>query len=277
MRNLLYPPGISRRFINSVLILMGSVSFLFFMPLKSLSNREIIQLSQERFDSNMPGFQSVLKSRSFGKWFELETALCIHDFYNEKVLGFNLDINITSTLTTNNNIVEVLIPGLKKVELRGTEYDVVTDKHVFECKSGKFKKRINMRQFLKERNLIEWFKVIKGETITGSLNYRIKFTKKGKPILVLNGISTLGKDICLSSNWLKDFNPDNFYDHWSEIIELLSTKKLQLVFKQEASKYIYSLLYRNSFDLDANFSYAKCSDIIHQNGSDHLTFHHGAL
>ncbi len=256
MRNLLYPPGISRRFINRGLILMGSLCFLFFMSLKPLYDREIIEFSQERFNINMPGFQAVLDSPNVGKWFELETALCIHDFYNEKVLGFNLDINITDTL--NNRVVEVLIPGYK-VELRSTEYDIVTNEHVFECKSGKIiSKRIKMSQFFKERNLIEWFKVVKREALEGSLTYKIEFSKKGNPVLVINGISTMGKDIRLVSSWIDCWSSNDFYDHWSEIIELLSTKELILVFKRRSSGYVRALLQRNNFVLEDYFSYKRC-------------------
>lgn len=275
MRNLLYSLGIYRRFINRGLILIGSISFLFFMSLKPLSNREIIELSQDRFNINMSGFQNVLSSKSIGKWFELETALCLNDFYNEKVLGFSLDINITDTL--KNYKVDVLIND-SKIELRTTEYDVVTDRHLFECKSGGIRKRtIKISQFIKERNLIEWFNVVKRELIAGSLNYKTIFNKKGRRVLVINGITTLGKDICLTSSWLKNINGDYFYNCWSEIIELISTKKLILIFKRKSSDYIISLLQRNNFFVEDCYSYKKCFNEINQFGANHLIFHHDAL
>ena len=275
MRNLLYRPCIFRRFINRGLILIGSISFLFFVPLRSLTNQEILELSQERFNINMPGFQTVLRNKSIGKWFELETALCIHDFYNEKVIGLNLDINISDTL--KNHKVDVLIND-SKIELRTTEYDVVTDKHVFECKSGRIQKRkIKIGQFIKERNLIEWFKIVKREIITGSLSYRTMFNRKGWPVLVINGITTLGKDVCLRSSWLNNINIDDFYSCWSEIIELISTRKLILSFKQRSSDYVRSLLNRYNFIVEDCYSYQGCLSRINQVSSGYLIFHHDAL
>ncbi|MBD3273356.1 hypothetical protein GF385_03355 [Candidatus Dependentiae bacterium] len=278
-----------KKFKNIKFLFKGSIifSFLFFISLNALSPEEIVTLSRDNF-KYISGFNIVLnslfKNYSFkstrrmrhskkrmakhkqyikkikydlGKLFELETALTLKDHFKEDILGLNLEINISDY--KNSPKAKVLLDG-SRVELRTTEYDVVTKNFVVECKSGKINaKKINLYQFIKERNVIKWFKKIKEEIINGCLNYGIKLTKKGRAMLVLNGPSTLNKDICLLSCWLRDFdtnfNTEVFYDIWSRIIDIISSKELILIFKQKISEKVASVLKREGFNYKDNFGY----------------------
>ncbi|MFH1461856.1 MAG: hypothetical protein ABIF12_02850 [bacterium] len=269
MKNFIVPPRFFKNLKNWGWVLKGSLfySFLFFMSLKPLTSNQILALAKESFNLTLPGFEyerlfklgRTAKKKMLGRFFELETAVCLKEFYNENIIGFNLDINISDTL--NNQEVEVMIPG-SIAALRTTEYDVVTNGYVIECKSGSFKARENrIYQFLKERNLIEWFKTLKEEIISGSLSSRIELNRKGKRVLILNGISTMGKDIRLMSSWFKYFKSMDYYDFWTEIIDLLSNKRLCLIFKTIISYQSKEFLEQEGFKFEDNFHYRRLSGL----------------
>lgn len=269
MKNFIAPLVVFKDFKNWGWVLKGSLfySFLFFMPLKSLTSNQVLTLAADHFNLTLPGFEfeklsrlgRIAKQKLSGRFFELEAAVCLKEFYNQNIIGFNLDINISDTL--NNQEVEVMVPG-STVVLRTTEYDVVTNDYVIECKSGSFKVKENrIYQFLKERNLIEWFKILKEEIISGSLSSRIELNRKLKKVLVLNGISTMGKDICLMSSWFKYFKSMDYYDFWTEIIDLLLNKELCLIFKTRISDKSKEFLEQKGFKFEDNFNYKRLSGL----------------
>jgi hypothetical protein len=251
-------------------ILKGSLffSFLFFIFINaSLTSNQILDLASDRF-GEIPGINynrlyllnRKSKSRLAGHFFEIETAICLNDFYDENVIGLNLDVIISDTL--NNSVVEVMTFD-SNVILTTTEYDVITDKYLIECKSGTFKARQNRaKQFFKERNLIEWFKVLKQEIISGTLSYRIDVNRKGKKILVVNGISTFGKDVCLMSTWFKKWYKDDYYDFWTDIINLISKRELFLIFKKGISFQSKKFLLDKGFEFEDNFYYTRLASRI---------------
>ncbi|MFC1894891.1 hypothetical protein ACFLYH_03000 [Candidatus Dependentiae bacterium] len=170
------------------LIIPLFISF-FFIPCFS-NNNTIIELSKKTFSPNMPGLQETINSKNVGSIFELETALFVNKNMKEKIIGFSLDINflfndnkkhyayVKNEKTSKNQIIELIT----------TEYDVVTESSVIECKMGKKNKRKNFKQFRKEANTLLLFKKIK-EELEGKKLSNLKFAcyvnKKEKKIKIL--------------------------------------------------------------------------------------------
>lgn len=178
------------------------------------------------------GLSEIASIHDQGKRFEYESALFLQ-INDEKVLGWNLMIEV---LDSEKDPKYILLSDENFFQLKTTEYDIVTTDHVFECKSSnglaKKCKTYAINQFLKERNMLEFFDQIANELVQGCLSFNV-FIKKGICVLTICGRSTLFQDVSLQSNWVDGDDLETCEKQWKDIIQLLSNKKLIVMFKQK--------------------------------------------
>ena len=227
----------------------------FFQLLNSLTNHEIEKLAMIKF-YDRPGFSHCLNSSNGGKWFELESALCAEK-QEEYIQGFSLDINI---LNRNGEKYFVSSNGKNDFfELKTTEYDVVTENFVFECKSGnpdKIKKRLFVEQFLKEENMLSWFAWIYEELTAQRLKVFLCFGRKGKSIITIKGSPTSGQEVSFTSSWITGKTIEECKEQWFNLIEILAEKQLIIMFKNELPDSLkkkledYSLVYKDKISFE---------------------------
>lgn len=202
-------------------------------------------LSEEVNCWNISEINSILDQ---GKKFEREAALFLQIF-GEKVLGMNLMIEV---LDSEKDPKYVLLSDEKFFQLKTTEYDIVTTDHVFECKSSnswvKKCKSYKVNQFLKEKNMLEFFNQIYNDLKNGYLSFNVNFSKKGFCILTICGKSTMFQDVSLVSNWVDGKNLETCVKQWKDIIQLLSNKKLIVMFKQKITSPVKTRLSRENID-----------------------------
>jgi len=214
------------------------VAFFFFTQLYSLSNNQIYNLCIKNFNENLPGLAEIIseKRKDVGKWFELESALYF-DKNDETILGLNLIIEISclsSKIPTDP--VSVNIIDLLPINLTATEFDVVTSKFCIESKSGKFNSKENKSQLLKELNMIKFIVKLKKDIFLEQIDCKTCKNKKGNLNLIVNGILTFNKDVCLKCNWIKETSEKKFYEKWNDLMNLLSEHELCLATKCEINE-----------------------------------------
>ena len=207
--------------------------FFCFSSLCSMSKQEIETSVRETFDEETPGFETTLRSQNYGKWFELESALHAREFLQEDVIGFGLSINILNG--TQIQRVPDLDGDNDFLELRNTEFDVVTKNHVFECKNSA--KQKNFQQFIKEQTMLLFFNNLKRDMESENLDVfdlrRVENKKGIVNILTVNGLCTGGVNLSISCSWVNGFTKEICKIQWIEIIKVLSTKSLLVVFRKE--------------------------------------------
>ncbi|MCK4651372.1 hypothetical protein KAT08_04325 [Candidatus Babeliales bacterium] len=223
-----------------------SISFLifsFFIFLNSFSHQDLNSLksiSKLHFAYNLPGFSKTLAFKNYGDSFELESALYLKSL-GEHVYGFGLEIELRNM--TGKKIV-VPLEGLNDFfEIRTTEYDVVTEKFVVECKAGKSKSFKKINQFIKEQKMLIFIKNIYDELMNNSSCFcNFSFNKKGRSIFTLNGVSTEHQDVSLMSNWITGKTIEKCVKEWANIINILSKKSLIIMFKYSVSNSFAKIL-----------------------------------
>lgn len=213
--------------------------------------------SQEETDyCQIPDFIAAIEAiPESGKQFESESALYLQ-ILGEKVLGMNLMIDV---LDAKKNPKYVLLSDGNFFQLKTTEFDIVTTDHVFECKASshpnKTQKTKKMNQFLKERDMLEFFQKVYEDLLEGYLLFKVTINKRGNCILKICGRSTLFQDVSLVSNWVKGSDLEGCAKQWENIIQLLSNKKLILMFKQEISPQFKTRLKKESLESKDQVSY----------------------
>jgi len=220
---------------------------LFTKILFALSNEEIELLAIKNFVSGYPGFAYTLNSPNSGKYFEMESALLAQIY--EPIIGFSLDIAILgdkANIYLDDNIIE----------MRPTEYDVITQNFVIECKNSiNPNKNTKVEQFIKEKKMLLWlnsvYLAIKNNIITTSITR----TKKGKICLTLNGEATCWKDISIMSSWVDATTVEDAIAQWTFILNLLSTKIPIVFFKSPISTHLGNRLTSNGIFYKDNINY----------------------
>ena len=258
--NIIFPwCGKVQNCICKSLIIKGSLicSFLFFVGAKSLTNEEILNLTKERFSFDIPGLAQEYRSKVVVKFFELEAALCLNDFYRENIVGLNLIFDIFDS--KYKDVVNVRIFDKTK-KMTSREFDVVTQNHIFECKSsgvGSIQNKIC--QFKKERNFLGWINLL-NETIKTPNDLNMTLDRKNRPVLIINNNYTYNKDIFLYCNWINEFDERKFYNCWLNMIKFLSKISLKIVFKTDVSLELNEALRIRNFDFISNFNYESCTN-----------------
>jgi len=202
----------------------------YFSFLFSISNQEIKSLAKQKFNK-VPGFELTLSSQNYGKWFELETALCAEEFIGEEVIAFGLLINIWN----QDHVMRISYGNEDYLELKTTEFDIVTENHVIECKNSAKPKFYE--QFLKEQSMLLFFRNLKKDIENNDLDFfeikRNKKKSKNINILTIKGPCTGEKDLSITCNLLNDYSISECENLWLKIIEILSKKSLFVVFRNE--------------------------------------------
>ena len=207
----------------------------------------ILNAARTIFSPDMPGFADTLSlavrehKPNLGHTFEIETAVVIQmdQELQEKlgpVQGFNLDIQFQKAYPL------IYLDGTL-IELRTTEYDVVTENYIIECKSGKISKKVD--QLLKEQNILKWFKTVYLELLENAdkskdertINIKINILRN-PPTLSIQGISTNGKIVTFYSHWItnnKSLTDDeeNLLTRWLSLIEFIAQKKQLYLFSKK--------------------------------------------
>lgn len=245
------------------IILMTKLSALFFLFFSFGQINTQVLLSSDSSDSSLDsscssdGFSEEVNSCGIleitsipdqGKQFELESALVLQ-ILDEKVLGRNLMIEV---LDSEKDPKYILLSDGNFFQLKTTEYDIVTTDHVFECKSSsslaKKCKTYAINQFLKERNMLEFFNQMANELEEGSLSFNVTLKRKGICVLTICGRSTLFQDVSLLSNWVNGADLEICEKQWKDIIQLLSNKTLIVMFKQKITSPVKTRLSRENLE-----------------------------
>ncbi|MBD3232026.1 hypothetical protein GF322_05220 [Candidatus Dependentiae bacterium] len=204
-----------------------------------ISNQEILQKIESKFPSNTPGLNQTLDALNKnlndlndGRWFELEVALYAEEYMNEKVLGFGLSIEFWDE---NKEQRLIYLNADNNLDLKNTEYDIVTQNFMFECKLCRNPKNFDkIKQFNKERRIILFFKMIHEHLIKNQLSINCKFKKTKKRefcIFTINGILTNYKDISFSLSWINSKTVEECLKQFDEIVKLIASKSLIVMFK----------------------------------------------
>ncbi len=214
----------------------------------SLSNQEILQKILSEFSPNIPGLQETIKAKindlNDGRWFELESALYAQEQMYEEVLGWSLNIEFWGK---NFGYVND-----KKLELRSTEYDVVTSNFVFECKLCRNSARFNkIDQFRKERNILLFFQEMRRELEDDRLivDVNLKQTKKRKfYVIKINGELTNHQDVSFSSKWINANSKEECFLQFLKFLKILSSRSLLIMFKSRIAHSLIDKLVLEGFD-----------------------------
>ncbi len=231
------------------------ITFFFFVSLSGLSRLEVVDLALYNF-AGKPGLQHLLNNiidyekscfpnkvyfakHPNGALFELESALHLKDTLSHNIIGFGLDIRVSENkrrpkfnfvLDRGDYYEEGLI---EIVELRETEFDVVTSDYCVECKSGRIFSDGCSKQFKKEVNMIKFFRQLKRD-----INFGDVMIEYSGDYLYINGDITNNCIIEFECNWigmvLKDvingIENRKIID-WNYIIDLLANIKFGLMFR----------------------------------------------
>ncbi len=204
------------------------LTILSFSYLYSMEHQEIFSLVAQKFDAAMPGLQKTINSKNSGAKFELESALFAEKL-GEQVEGFGLTIDVY-----NPGNKKIFVPiGDKKFKVKTTDYDVVTKNYVFECKDIKnLEKHAKIRQFLKERNMLLFFKNVYEEFKRKTMSVFLSFSKnKKRSILTINSECTGYQNISLMCSWIQSRKIYECAAQWGRIIKILANRSLVVMFK----------------------------------------------
>jgi hypothetical protein len=121
------------------------------------------------------------------------------------------------------------------------------DNYVFyEVKAGK---ENYMKQFIKEKNMLLFFKNVYEERLSENktMSFHIYMRKKKLPVLTMNGRATGGEDVRLSCTWVNGKTKDECWRQWLNIIKMLAHGSLVLAFKKKLSVAFKKDLEKNNF------------------------------
>ena len=198
---------------------------LIFNSLNCFSDKQIVQIAQQRYTQATPGFIATFNSPNYGRFFEMGSAVYAESKWGEEILGFDLDLTF---LNLNGQKNYIPYRG-NRYELRTTEFDVITSRYVFECKNSD--KHTKIRQFEKEKIVLEWFRALIQEQDMGQLKVSFTFNSKGNSIITVNGSSTFNKDISITSKWVAGKTTEECRLQWTDIFNMLAEKELIVMFR----------------------------------------------
>lgn len=180
-----------------------------------------------------PGLDPILKkaTKDQGAAFELEAALTIITPDNP-IIGFDLDLNF------RNKHALVLIKR-EFIEVKTTEFDIITPKLAIECKSYKHPSKCDLEQIIKEKTMLAWARELAHEIKEDQVDFSFEKAKTGTPFVSIKSKnpfgSTCGESIPITSSWFTSDEEESCKSQLKNIIELLSHLSLRVFFKNEAS------------------------------------------
>ncbi len=179
-----------------------------------------------------------------GPKFEYDCAQILPKLWPEDILYQNIQIYIAgneANLRLND----------KEITLRSGELDIVTSDYVIECKASKnLDDSKSIKQFLKERNLLEWMGILHQEIQHKKARIFLKKSTKNFN-LEINSNSTFNKPVILTTNKTKYTNsPDEALEIWLNIIKTLANKQLLIFLKNTPTdfSFISKLKHNNLLD-----------------------------
>jgi hypothetical protein len=211
--------------------------------------RKIEWYAEELFGGSqpLPGFSRFIsdkknKRKETGNIFELESALYLQQKKCDPILGFSLTIQFAY----DGAFVNINNEGI--VELATTEFDVISQHHVVECKSSWHPSRTtSMQQLEKEQTMLRWMNSLFQDLQHGDLTISYELGK-----ITLKGPSTCNVNIDLYSNWMDELPIANPIDRFIYIMSLLATKNLLVFFKNAVSPEFAEKLSHNNFRYQDN-------------------------
>ena len=237
-------------------------SFLFFAVFDfvfscfSLTNQQILDIALSTFSRDLSGFEHTINSKEEGKYFELEAGLFAQAKMGQLVVGFSLDIDF---YIDNKDKCFAYLEGEEAFELRSTEFDVITKDFVFECKlcrnPDKFKK---IDQFRKERNILLFFRQLHRALKEEELWVDVKFKRskrRTRSVITVMGEVTGHKKVSFTSFWVNGKTVEECLVQWFEIIEILASRSLLVMFKSHITPSLIKSLERESFDYRDEVNY----------------------
>ena len=181
-------------------------------------------------------------SLSEGRLFEFEAALHSQLDVGQKVEGFSLNI-----IPIDSGLASPVVVNFYGEDfiLRQTEFDVVTDRYLIECKScgrpehylvegisGDDPEHGKLWQFNKEHNVLGWFRSVWDDIVQGEMQFKARRDSTGDLYLSLSGRRTNYTNIGFKCSWFKDiFCPEEYVSLWLNLIKNLTTKEFVIFFK----------------------------------------------
>ena len=194
----------------------------------------------------LPGFSHFSydkrnKNKIIGNTFELEAALYLQQKKCEPILGFGLVIQFV-----DDGVFVVINEQIE--ELTTTEFDVISEHYVVECKSSVHPgRKTNLQQLEKEQKMLLWTRSLLEDLQHGNLSIS---HESGR--ITLNGPSTYNMDINLYCNWMDELPIENPIDRFIYIIGILAAKELRVFFKNTVSPEFAGRLAQNRFFYEDN-------------------------
>ncbi len=201
-------------------------------------NAAIRRIASTIYPPDLPGLAPLLNTATDGASFELESALYAEKELGETILGFGLELVI------KEGVVQILLDG-EILEMRTTEYDVVTQNYVIESKSsGRPGRHARIDQFEKEKTMLLWLKVVLEEMVADTMAYGITYDPdiEGVPFFTINGAATCYQEISFTCNWIPYLDDEQFIFSWIQLIRMLSQKTLLVFFKNTANAHLRARL-----------------------------------
>jgi|GEM_PF-3781312 len=166
-----------------------------------------------------------------GHFFELVGVLHAKIALGQEIEGAGLSITLEHPTKIDINFCG------EPYELHSAEFDVVTSDFLVECKcSLRPDKNVKIEQLIKEVIMIDWMRQIRDEWRDKNFRKRILF-EHGKKKLFIQGMCTLGREVCLSSNWVDVWTSDfASLGEWFNLISILSQKKVIVFYENEISE-----------------------------------------
>jgi hypothetical protein len=212
-----------------VLINLLLVAVYFFSICVADCSNDLKDRAIQFFGSDLPGLMHLLQSKKSGDLFELYSGIYIQGTLSQRVLGFDLEIKFA------NN--EIKIPGNRcDMRLRTTEFDIVTENSVIECKSSAkpstYAKEY-FRQFDKEQTMLDWLALVGRDYDNKTLKVDYYLKHDGAPVLFkLRGYSTCNKDIGVEFSWIRTDGEQDYVQQLISLVKMLASKKFVVFFKE---------------------------------------------
>lgn len=194
-----------------------------------VAKRELISELEEEQDLGRGGIRHLIETTenafSQGTFFELVGLLHAKLSLNQEIEGAGLQIVL-------ENPARVIINYKNQpYELHSSEFDVITQDFVIECKSACDTSHVKLQQFVKEAAMIDWLGQIRDEW--NDKNFRKGISLEGgRVFLIIQGFCTGGREVKLFSSWTnRNIAKRKYLYDWYNLISNLAEKKVIVFFE----------------------------------------------
>jgi hypothetical protein len=224
----------------------------------------IDQCVHEKFDDHLPGLAYELRHlNNSGSLFELESGLYAQECLEARVYGFKLEF---SFLEGYNTIQE----NSRTVLLADTEFDIVTDTWVIECKGfydgeHAYEWLHVLDQIEKEQRMTHWLDALYEDILSGDVKVQYIVSKKGKNRFVIWGKLTGEKKVVVECSWVTGHAEQVCLKQFIEAVGAVANKEPIAFFRSPLGSYLRKEFKKRDFVFCDNIAYVGSStiDVFH--------------